>query len=155
MKVVSSGSSKKILVDTRNNWVTIESNTKCRFNCFRKQSHIDTCIEGFLELERFGFEFGEFGFAGNHVHLQVNIPKRYSVQTAEIMLKSYSAKRMFKKHPGFRKRYPLGSFWSGYEHHESTGFIDFEKSASYCRNQQQHHGLSVIDDSQITLTCLT
>ena len=55
------------------------------------------------EFERFGFEFGEFGFAGKHVHLQVNISKRYSVQTAEIMLKLRSAKSMFEKHPGFRK----------------------------------------------------
>ncbi len=155
MEVVSSGSSKKILGDTRNNWVTMEFNTKCRFNCFRKQSHIDTCTEGFRDLERFGFEFGEFGFAGNHVHLQVNIPKRYSVQTAEIMLKSHSARRMFENHPGFRKRYPRGSFWSGYEHHESTGLIDFEKSADYCRNQQKHHGLNVINDRQKTLTNYT
>jgi len=128
----------------------MEFNTKCRFNCFRKKSHIDTCTEGFRELERIGFEFGAFGFAGNHVHLQVNILKRYSVKTAEIMLKSHSAKRMFGKHPGFRKRYPRGSFWSGYEHHESTGLIDFEKSANYCRSQQQHHGISVIDDRQLT-----
>ena len=155
MKNVCSGNAKKILGDTRNNWVTLEFNTKCRFNCFRKQSHIDTCTEGFRELERFGFEFGEFGFAMNHVHLQVNIPKRYSVQTAEIMLKSRSAKKMFEKHPGFRKRYPRGSFWSGYEHHESTGMIDFEKSADYCRNQQKHHGVTVINDRQQTLTNYT
>ena len=151
LKKVKSGSYKKPTKDTRNNWVTLEFNTKCRFYCFRKQSHIDTCTEGFRELERIGFEFGAFGFAGNHVHLQVNIPKRYSVQTAEIMLKSRSAKRMFGKHPGFRKRYPRGSFWSGYEHHESTGLIDFEKSANYCRSQQQHHEISVIDDRQLTL----
>jgi len=88
LKKISSGSSKKILGDTRNNWVTMEFNTKCRFNCFRKQSHIDTCTEGFRELERIGFEFGEFGFAGNHVNIQVKIPKRYSVRLAETILKS-------------------------------------------------------------------
>jgi len=47
------------------------------------------------------------------------------------MLKSYSAKKIFEKHPGFRKRYPYGGFWSGYEHHESTGLIDLEKSTAY------------------------
>ena len=26
---------------------------------------------------------------------------------------------------GFRKRYPRGSFWSGYEHHASTWFNKF------------------------------
>ena len=107
--------------DTRNNWVTMMFVTKYRFNCFLKQSHIDACTEAFRELEAFGFEFDELGFAGNHTHFLVNVPKRYSIQVAEIMLKSRSAQRMFEKHHGFRKRYPKGSFWSGYEHHESTG----------------------------------
>ena len=155
MKIVSSGSSKKISGDTRNNWVIMMFKTKCNYNCFGKQSHIDTCIEGFRELERFGFEFGEFGFAGNHVHFPVNVPKRYSVQTAEIMLKSYSAKKIFERHPGFRKRYPGGGFWSGYEHHESTGLIDLEKSTAYCHSQQKHHNVKVKDDRQLRLVGLT
>jgi REP element-mobilizing transposase RayT len=144
MKNVNSGCYKKPAYDTRNNWVTMEFNTKCRYNCFRKQSHIDICTEGFRELER-------FGFAGVHVHFQVNVPKRYSIKDAEIMLKSYSAKKIFEKHPGFRKRYPYGGFWSGYEHHESTGLIDLEKSTAYCRSQQQRHGVVVFDDRQQTL----
>jgi REP element-mobilizing transposase RayT len=148
LKDVRSGCFKKPMHDTRNNWVTMEFNTKYRYNCFRKQSHIDTCIDGFRELERIGFEFGPFGFAGNHVHFPVNIPKRYSVQDAQIMLKSRSARKMFEHHPGFRKRYPRGGFWSGYEHHESTGLIDLDKSSAYCRSQQQHHGVTVIDDRQ-------
>ena len=120
--------------------------TKCNYNCFRKQSHIDTCTEGFRELERFGFEFGEFGFAGVHVHFQVNVPKRYSIEVAEIMLKSHSAKKMFERHTGFRKLCPRGSFWSGYERHGSTGVIDLEKSAAYCRSQQRRHWVIVVDD---------
>ena len=148
MENVSSGCYKKPAHDTRNNWVTMMFKTKYEYNCFRKQSHIDTCIEAFRELERFGFEFGEFGFAGTHVHFQVNVPKRYSIQNAEIMLKSHSAKKMFEIHPGFRKRYPRGSFWSGYEHHESTGRIDLEKSTVYCRGQQQRHDVVIIDDGQ-------
>jgi len=56
--------------------------TKCRFNCFRKQSHINTCTQAFRDLERFGFEFGDFGFAGNHVHFPVNVPKKYSLKDA-------------------------------------------------------------------------
>jgi len=122
--------------------------THNRYMCFRKQSHIDTCINAFKELERFGFEFGEFGFAGNHVHFQVNIPKRYSVQNAVIMLKSRSAKRMFELHPGFIKRYSHGGFWSGYEHHVSTGLMNLEESTIYLRDQQCHHDIKVITDGQ-------
>ena len=151
MKNVSSGSAKKISGDTRNNWVTMVFVTKNRYNCFRKQSHINTCVQGFYELERFGFEFKDFGFAGNHVHFQVNLPKKYSIQDAQVMLKSWSAKRMFKNHPGFRKRYPRGSFWSGYEHHESTGRKNLEESSQYIRDQQRHHDIMVIDDAQLKL----
>ena len=56
----------------------------------------------------------------------MNVRKRYSVQDAEIMLKSQSAKKMFEGHPGFRKMYLRGSFWSGYEHHECIGVIGGE-----------------------------
>ena len=129
--------------------------TKCRFYCFRKQSHIDTCEAAFRELEPLGFEFGTIGFAGNHVHFQVDVPKGYSVMVAEIMLKSRSSKRMFEHHPGFRKRYPRGSFWSGYEHHESTGMKDFDASKAYILDQQRHHGVVVVDDRQKTLGLFT
>jgi REP element-mobilizing transposase RayT len=126
--------------------------THNRYQCFRKQSHIDTCISAFKELERFGFQFGEFGFAGNHVHFQVDIPKRYSVKQAEIMLKSRSAKMMFETHPGFRKRYPRGGFWSGYEHHQSTGYANLDESTQYLRDQQKHHNITVIGQQKLPLT---
>ena len=148
MKNVSSECFKKPAGDTRNNWVTMMFKTKCNYNCFKKQSHIDTCTQALQYFERFGFEFSDFGFGGSHVHFPVNVPKKYSVQDAEIMLKSYSAKKMFEMHPGFRKRYPRGSFWSGYERHESTGLIDLEKSIAYCRGQQRRHGVIVVDDRQ-------
>jgi REP element-mobilizing transposase RayT len=148
MENVNSVGPKKIMGDTRNNWVTMMFKTKCNYNCFQKQSHIDTCTQAFRDFERFGFEFSDFGFGGSHVHFPVNVPKKYSIEEAESMLKSYSAKMMFEMHPGFRKRYPRSGFWSGYEHHESTGLIDLDKSIAYCRSQQQRHGVIVVDDRQ-------
>jgi REP element-mobilizing transposase RayT len=150
MDDLSSVSPKK--VDTRNNWVTMMFVTKCRYNCFRKQSHIDTCIAAFKELETLGFEFGEMGFGGTHVHFLVNIPKKYSVTDAEVILKSRSAMRIFAEHPGFRKRYPRGSFWSGYEHHQSTGMQSIFESTKYIKEQQEHHNIKIIDDTQTRLT---
>ena len=152
MKNVNSVGSKKISGDTRSNWVTMMFVTKKRYKCFRKQSHIDTCTERFRELEHLGFEFGEFGFAVNHVHFQVNIPKKYSIEDTEIILKSETSKRMFERHPGFRKRYPKGAFWSGYEHYQSTGLRNLEESTNYLRRQQKHHNVKVIDDRQQTLS---
>ena len=55
---------------------------------------------------------------------------------------------MFEKHPGFRKRYSRGGFWSGYEHHESTGRKNLDESSAYIRDQQQHHKVAVVDDAQ-------
>ena len=139
-------------LDTRNNWVVLQFVTKCRYNCFRRQSVIDSCVAGFRELEKFGFEFGEMEFPLNHAHLSVDIPKKYSVQVAEIMLKNHSAKRIFAEHPGFRKRYPRGSFWSGYEHHESAGRKDKDEAEDYIRNQLKHHNVTIIDDRQQKLS---
>jgi REP element-mobilizing transposase RayT len=92
------------------------------------------------------------GFGGNHVHFQANIPKKYSVMAAEIMLKSNSAAKMFEKHPGFLKRYPRRGFWSGYEHHQSTGLQDIDEAAEYIRSQQRHHNVRIIDDTQMRIT---
>ena len=142
-------------MDTRNNWVTMMFVTKCRRDCFLKQSHIDTCVIAFMEYEKLGFEFAKFGFGGDHVHFRVNIPKKYSIVDAEIMLKSRSSQRMFEEHPGFRKRYPRGSFWSGYEHHESTGIKDMISADAYIENQQVHHQVKVIDDTQQKLTAFS
>jgi hypothetical protein len=73
------------------------------------------------------------------------------VGDTEIILKSNTAKRMFERHPGFRKRYPNGAFWSGYEHYQSTGMRNIEESTDYLRRQQQHHGIKAIDDRQQVL----
>jgi len=142
-------------VDTRNNWVTFMFVCKCRYNCLRKQSVMIDCEAAFKEFESCGFEFGPIGFGGNHTHFRVNVPKRYSVQVAEIMLKSRSSKRIFEKHPNFRKRYPRGSFWSGYEHHESTGLKDIYAVDAYIRGQEKHHKVKVINDVQKNILSFT
>ena len=95
MALEGSVSYKKVSGDTRNNWLQFMFVTHKRYNCFRKQSTINSCTSGFKELEAFGFQFGTIGFGGTHVHFDVNVPKKYSVMVAEIMLKSRSAKRIF------------------------------------------------------------
>ena len=143
---MSSVSSKKENVDTRCNWLMFMFVSKCRKNVFRKQSSINACKAGFKELERFGFEFAAFGFGGTHVHFGVNVPQKYSVQVAKGMLKSWSAKKIFADKPNFRKLYPRGSFWSGYEHHKSFG-ADTARVIAYIENQQTHHNVQVVADA--------
>ena len=141
--------------DTRNNWVTMMFVCKYRYNCLRKQSVMNDCEAAFRELENLGFQFGPIGFGGNHLHFRVNVPKRYSIETAETMLKSISSKRIFEKHPNFHKRYPRGSFWSGYEHHESTGKKDIAATDKYILSQEEHHAVQIIRDVQKTIFSFT
>jgi len=135
-------------IDTRNNWLTQMFKCKCAYNCLRKQTIIDTCTAALKEFESLGFKFSEIGYGGNHVHFTVDVPKKYSVSNTIGMLKSRTSKRIFEEHPNFRKRYPRGSFWSEYEHHESTGKKNLKASEEYIRNQQRHHQIKVIDDRQ-------
>ena len=131
--------------DTRSNWVMFMFVSKCRKNVFRKQSSINACKAGFMELERFGFEFGAFGFAGTHVHFAANVPEQYSVRTAKTMLKTWSAKRVFREKPNFRKLYLRSSFWSGYEHHQGFG-ADQATAIKYITEQASHHNTQVVQD---------
>ena len=135
-------------INTRNNWITVMFVCKCRYNCLRKQSVMNICEAVFREFESCGFEFGPFGFGGNHVHFRVNIPKKYSILNAQIMLKSQFSKRIFENHPNFRKRYARGSFWPRYEHCESTGRKDMNVADKYIRNQEKHHNVKVVSDVQ-------
>ena len=146
MSDLSSVSCKKASVDTRSNWVMFMFVSKCRYNVFRKRSTIQACEAGLRELEQFGFGFGVFGFAGTHLHFDANVPEKYSIRTAKTMLKTWSAKRIFKEKPNFRKLYPRGSFWSGYEHHQGFG-ADEAKARAYIQNQAQHHNIQVIEDT--------
>jgi len=134
--------------DTRNNWITFMFKCKYAYNCLRKQTVMDDCTAAFKEFEQHDIAFSEIGYGGNHVHFSADIPKKYKIVDVITMLKSRSSKRIFEKHPNFKKRYPKGSFWSGYEHHESTGRKDLESSNEYIRNQQTHHQIKVIDDRQ-------
>ncbi|MBI4896331.1 MAG: transposase [Candidatus Aenigmarchaeota archaeon] len=144
-----SGSSKRLLVrkDTRNTWVLFMFVTHKRKNNFRKESTQRACAAGLRENEQYGFVFGPIGFGGTHVHFRVNIPKKYSVTNAEVMLKRTSAARIFTEKPNFLKLYPDRQFWSGYEHHESIG-ADMDVADRYIRNQEQHHSVVVIRDVQ-------
>ena len=150
VNLCSYGNKKPKRKDTRNDWTMFMFVSHCRFNVFRKESTQKVCEAGLRELESFGFRFGPIGFGGTHVHLRVDVPKRYSKQDAEIMLKRSSAARIFREIPGFLKRYPDRHFWSGYEHHESIGMA-FDAADAYIMNQEKHHDISVIRDAQATL----
>ncbi|MEK6863565.1 MAG: transposase [Nanoarchaeota archaeon] len=88
--------------DIRNNWITFMFVCKYRYNCLRKQSVMNDCEAAFREFEQNGFNFGPIGFGGNHAHFRVDVPKQYSVEVAEIMLKSRSSKSIQTSASGIR-----------------------------------------------------
>ncbi len=145
-----SGSSKRYRQDTRNDWTMFMFVSHKRKNVFRKESTQKICEAGFRELEKYGFTFGRIGFGGTHVHLSVDVPKRYSKLQAEIMLKRSSATRIFTEKPNFLKLYPDRHFWSGYEHHESIG-VEWEAADNYIKNQEKRHHVNTIRDVQLQL----
>jgi len=49
---------------------------------------------------------------------------------------------------GFRKRYRRGSFWSGYEHHASTGLTNLEESSRDLKDQR-HHNIVVLSQQRL------
>jgi len=155
LDIVCSGTSKKILGDTRNNLVTMMFITRNRYNCFRKQIYIDTCIQAFYDLTPLWFEFDDFGFAISNVHFFMNIPKRNSVQVAEIILKSYTAGRCLNSFRGFEYDTRAGGFWSRNDHYELTGWKNLEQSHAYVRDQPLHHNIKTIDDRQQRLPTMT
>ncbi len=119
--------------------------SKKRRNVFRKRSSINVCEAGFRELEKFGYAFGAFGFAGTHVHFAANVPPKYSIMNAITMLKKYSAARVFRDKPNFLKLYPHRHFWSKYKHYQGFG-ADAAKAIRYIKNQSEHHNIQVIED---------
>lgn len=145
-----SRSSKSLRKDTRCDWTVFMFVSHCRYNVFRKESTQKTCEAGLRECEALGFEFGPIGFGGTHVHFRANIPKRYSKQQAESILKSKSSARIFRDKPNFAKLYPRHTFWSGYEHHASVG-ATFDAADAYILDQERHHDIDVIRDAQTHL----
>ena len=121
--------------------------SKHRKNVFRKQSTINAFSSALREATRWGYHFREVGFGGTHVHFEVDVPARFSVESAIGFLKSFTARRIFEAKPKFRLLYARGSFWSGYEHHQSFG-KDAEASRKYVRGQAAHHGVEIIQDFQ-------
>ena len=53
----------------------------------------------------------EMEIAGDHVHIFASIPPRYSVGEMVRVLKSVSAKEIFRRHPRVKKELWGGEFW--------------------------------------------
>ncbi len=62
--------------------------------------------------ERYEFEIEELGSDGDHVHILISAPPRYSPSRVMQILKSITGRKMFERFPEIRKQLWGGELWS-------------------------------------------
>ena len=89
--------------------------------------------------ERYSFELEEMGTDGDHIHVFVGAAPKYAPSRVMQILKSISAREMFKQFPEIRKQLWGGEFWSdgGYIGTIGDG-VTREIVKKYVREQGSH-----------------
>ena len=88
--------------------------------------------------ERYEFEIDTMEVKDDHVHLFLSAPPRYSPAGIVQIIKSISAKRVFKQFPEVKKQLWGGELWSGGYFVRSVGDkVTSEVIRRYIRYQQQ------------------
>ncbi len=93
----------------------------------------EICIE---IAKRYEINFLEIGSDKNHVHFLVQSVPMYSPTKIVTMIKSITAREIFKQHPEVKKQLWGGEFWSdGYFVNTVSKFGDEETITRYVRAQ--------------------
>ena len=93
----------------------------------------DVCLE--IE-KRYQIKFLEIGTDKDHVHFLVQSVPMYSVTKIVTMIKSITAKAIFKEHPEVKKQLWGGEFWSnGYFASTVGRHGDEQMISKYVQNQ--------------------
>ena len=117
--------------------------TKYRNKIFTYREVIDAVRRGITEMcERLGIEIIEFSFGDtyDHVHMEVNVPNKYSISHAVQALKSHSASVAFRDAPVTKTWFLHGSFWNGGYGNNSVGYASEENTRNYIRSQDISKG---------------
>lgn len=73
----------------------------------------DTIVNVCLEIEeQYGIEFIEIGTDVNHIHYLIQSPPKYSPTQLVTMIKSLTARMVFKINPEVKTKLWGGEFWS-------------------------------------------
>ena len=97
-----------------------------------------------LEIgERYDLEFEKIGCDGNHIHILVSFPPKYSGSEVVGIFKSITAKQLFLKFPELRKQLWGGEFWSdGFYLSTVSERGNWEVVERYVSNQGKTMGIS-------------
>ena len=97
----------------------------------------DICLE--IE-ERYQIHFLEIGTDDDHVHFLVQSVPMYSVTKLVTLIKSLSAREIFKKYPYVKKQLWGGEFWTDGFYASTVGKHSNEKMIStYVKDQGQEY----------------
>ena len=97
---------------------------------------IKTSFQGICE--RYGFEIDTMEVKDDHVHLFLSAPPRYSPARVVQIIKSISAKMVFKEFPEVKKQLWGGEFWGdGYFVRSVGDKVTSEVIRRYIKYQQQ------------------
>ena len=73
----------------------------------------DTIVNVCLEIsEKYGIDFIEIGTDVDHIHYLLQTPPKYSPSQVVTMIKSLTARMVFKVNPEVKKKLWGGEFWS-------------------------------------------
>lgn len=108
----------------------------------------DVCLE--IE-DRYEIHFLEIGTDKDHVHYLIQSVPIYSVKKIVQMIKSITAREVFKRCPEVKKQLWGGEFWTdGYFASTVGKHGDETKIATYVKNQGQEY-IKLYEDKQLRL----
>lgn len=112
-----------------------------------EKSRIDYLKEIMTGLaQRYYFQFDAIGIDEDHLHVLVGAAPRHSPSEVMGIIKSWSARLIFKKYPYLRKELWGGEFWSDGGHIDTVSeFGGLEKIKKYVQEQGR-------DLTQLTLS---
>lgn len=105
-----------------------------------------------LDIEqRYQIQFLEIGTDKDHVHFLVQSVPTYNVTKIVTMIKSITAREIFRRCPQVKKQLWGGEFWSDGYYASTVGkHGDEGKIANYVKNQGQEYN-KLHDDRQLRL----
>ena len=110
----------------------------------------DTCLE---ISKRYSIHFLEIGTDNNHVHFLIQSVPTYSPTKIVTLVKSITAKEIFRLHPIVKEQLWGGEFWTdGYFVNSVSKFGDEDTISKYVKEQGlEQEYTSLHRDSQLTL----
>ncbi len=106
-----------------------------------------------LEIsERYEVHFIEIGYESNPVHFLVQSVPSYSISKMITMLKSITAKELFRRYPEIKVKLWGGKFWtSGYYANTVGQYSNEEVIKAYVKNQGMEKEYKKVHSDQLTL----